>query len=59
MGVSKLPVDFKPERWELIFYVVRRRLSLYDHTFGIERLMPLLAGWRYMPLGLCDLDSAP
>lgn len=23
MGVSKLPVDMKPERWELIFYIVR------------------------------------
>ena len=22
MGVSKLPEDFKPERWELIFYIV-------------------------------------
>jgi hypothetical protein len=26
MGVSKLPVDMKPERWELIFYIVRRTL---------------------------------
>ena len=22
MGVSELPVDLKPERWELIFYIV-------------------------------------
>jgi len=22
MGISKLPADIKPERWELIFYIV-------------------------------------
>lgn len=32
MGVSKLPVDVKPERWQLLFYVVR----LQSLSFQVE-----------------------
>lgn len=33
MGVSKLPVDVKPERWQLLFYVVRLQILLF-HVAG-------------------------
>ncbi|KAF9872857.1 hypothetical protein CkaCkLH20_09720 [Colletotrichum karsti] len=38
MGVSKLPVDMKPERWELIFYVLGGATCLW--AFVIWFLLP-------------------
>jgi hypothetical protein len=58
MGVSKLPVNLNPERWELIFYIVR--LMSLDISPVLEYLlMCLLAGRCYLPLGYHHLDLAP
>ncbi|KAG9498046.1 hypothetical protein J7337_010931 [Fusarium musae] len=38
MGVSKLPVDLKPERWELIFYILGGATCLW--AFVIWFLLP-------------------
>lgn len=37
MGISKLPVDMSPERWELIFYIVRITCYILQNEKKITR----------------------
>ena len=52
MGVSKLPKDLKPERWELIFFIVSAALL---EIYLTEELTFELAWGRYLHLGFCHL----
>lgn len=42
MGVSKLPIDVKPERWQLLFYVVR----LKQNSFRWSGELTLRDSWE-------------
>lgn len=50
-GVSKLPVDITPERWELIFYIVSRRIALFSRLY----LTISIAGRCNLSLGVRHL----
>lgn len=51
MGVSKLPADMTPERWELIFYIVRISnifRSLREARLTIHQLGGVTCVWAFV-----------
>jgi hypothetical protein len=56
MGVSTLPANMTPERWELIFFIVSHQLNLVLLILLANSC--IAAGWSYLSLGLCHLVLA-
>lgn len=53
MGISRLPANMKPERWELIFYIV----SLFLHLL-MDTSSYCIAGRGHMSLVVCCVVCA-